>query len=331
MIRSFYLYIVLLMASTISVVAQEIEIRFATLAPKSSAWGKCLSKTAQQLYNDTDKKIKLKVFYGGQMGDETEMVDKINFNQLEGGAFTGNGLGKICVEARVLEIPGMFKTGSEVDYVYDRVEDDLNKYFAKKGKGFYLISLSETGFAYFFSKKDIKNIDDIRKTKMWIWKGDKLVLEFMNMLNIPAVPVNFTEVVSSLQTGLIDGFYVTPTGAVSLQWNNEIKTMLDMPITSVTGGLVISMDSWNKLSQAQKTLFRNIAKKNVKELMIANRQADSDTITLLKQNGVKINHSTDPADLMAATGAKLEAKLSDMVPGDLLKKVRSLVAEARKK
>jgi TRAP-type C4-dicarboxylate transport system substrate-binding protein len=330
MFRAFFLYGVLFTFCTSVLSADEIEIRFATLAPKSSAWGKFLSKTTAQLFNETDKQVKLKVFYGGAQGDESEMVDKINFNQLEGGAFTGNGLGKICIESRVLEIPGMFKNGAEVDYVYERMEDDLNKYFIKKGKGFYLISLSETGFAYFFSKKDIKCMEDIRKTKMWIWKGDKLVLEFMNQFNIPAVPVNFTEVVSSLQTGLIDGFYVTPTAAVSLQWNNEIKTMLDMPITSVTGGLVISLESWNKLSPKQKATFKSVAKRNVKELMVANRQADLDTINLLKQNGVKINRSTDAPDLMEKTGKNLEAKLGDMVPAELLKKVRALVLEARK-
>ena len=154
--------------------------------------------------------------------------------QLDGAAFTGNGLGHVCREARVMEIPFLFDAAAEVDYVYERLEDDLNIYFKKNG--FHLIGLSETGYAYFFSQVDIKNLADVRKSKMWSWKGDELAEVIMRALEVPDIPINFTEVISSLQTGLIDGFYCTPTAAVSLQWYTEAKYFLNQPICNVTGG-----------------------------------------------------------------------------------------------
>lgn len=309
--------------------SDEVRIRFASLAPQSSAWGKCLSGIARDVYKET-KEVKIQVFYGGTMGDEGEIGDKIGYKQLDGGAFTGNGLGRITPEVRVLEIPGLFSKSSEADYVYDRIEKDLQPYFAKKG--YYLISLAETGFAYFFSKKNISSVDDIRKTKMWMWKGDRLAVEFMKALKIAPIQVNFTEVVSSLQTGLIDGFYATPYGAAALQWDKEASFMLDMPMVDVTGGLVMSMDSWNKLSAKQKEVMSSVTKRFVRELTLANRTSDAETIQLFKKNGLAVNASKDPADLMARTGLEMEKGLAGtLVPAELIQKTRSLALEARKK
>lgn len=303
-------------------------IYFATLAPKSSSWGRALSKTAVEVYKQSGKEIKIKIYYGAQQGDEEEMVKKIRLNQLDGGAFTGNGLGLLSEEVRVLELPGLFNNSKEVDYVYEKIEPKLNNYF--RDNGFELVSLSETGFAYFFSKKNIKSVEDIRKTKMWIWKGDKLVYTFMNELDIPAVPVNFTEVVPSLQTGLIDGFYNTPTAAVSLQWYNEINTMLDLPMVNVTGGVVFSEQGWSKLSSSEQSMVRKVFKEQLEGLKTANRKSDAESIAIMKENGIKINASSTSIVDMRKTGEVIAKKLEDdMIPAALYDEVQNHLKAVR--
>ena len=212
----------------------EVRIKFATLAPSSSSWGKSLSMMARAVRSRTDKNVLIKVYYGAKMGDEIEVAKKMAVGQLDGAAFTGNGLGQVCLEARVMEVPFLFNSSSEVRHVYELLEDDINVYFEKNK--FHLISLTETGYAYFFSKSDIRNFDDVRKSKMWAWKGDQVANIIMQEVDIPSIAINFTEVIPSLQTGVIDGFYCTPTAAISLQWHLEAKYMLDQPICNVSGG-----------------------------------------------------------------------------------------------
>ena len=85
------------------------------------------------MYKSTEKKIKIKVYYGGQMGDEAEIAKKIQVNQLDGAAFTGNGLGYVCPEARVLEIPFLFDNNfAKTDKIYQVMEKKLQSYFKKK-------------------------------------------------------------------------------------------------------------------------------------------------------------------------------------------------------
>lgn len=266
----------------------EVRIKFATLAPKSSAWGRCLSLVAREVWKKTDKQVLIKVYYGAQMGDEEEMAKKITVGQLDGAAFTGNGLGYVCHESRVMEVPFLFNSYEEVDYVYKHLENELNIYFKKNN--FYLLGYLDAGYAYFFSQVNIKNFQDIRESKMWMWKGDTLAEVFMRVLEVPAIAIGFTEVVPSLQTGLIDGFYCTPTAAISLQWHLDAKYLLDQPFCSVTSGLVMAEKSWQKLSPNQQDLLIRSVKNHVAVLKKKSRQSDRETIQLLaKERGYQIN------------------------------------------
>lgn len=317
-------------ATAINPMGPEIKVTYATLAPQSSTWGKSLSQFTRFLFRFSGQTIRLKVFYGGQMGDEAEMVEKIQAKQIDGGAFTGNGLGRISGDSRVLEIPGLFRSLEEVDYVYPRMEPAINVYYEKKG--LHLVCLTETGYAYFFTKKPVKSLDDVRKTKMWLWKGDVLVAEFMQELKIPAVPVNFIEVNSALQTGMIDGFYATPSGAAAMQWNNQVGCMYNMPITMVSGGLVISLDVWKKMNTAQQELFTQGARKMVQQLAKDNRASDKQAIAAFAQTGMAIQPPGDPADVMDRTGQAIESRLSgNLYPAELRTRARALVNEFRSK
>lgn len=307
-----------------------IELKFATLAPQSTAQGKALRAIARDLFFQSEKTIKLMVYYGGQMGDETEMIEKIQYKALDGGAFTGLGLGNACSEVRVLELPGLFQNPSEVDHVYSAIEPVLDNYFRKKG--YVLICLAETGNAYFFSKQNIKSIADIRASKMWLWKGDRLVEEFMKELRIPARPVNFTEVIPSLQTGLIDGVYCSPAPLAALQWHTEIKYMLDLPISYVTGGFVISLSSWKKLSADQQKIIREVMKKAVIGLTAENRANDRETLLLLQKNGIGINKASGESAVITETGKKLRSTLNGVLfPAELVQQIDTILSQFRKK
>ena len=308
----------------------EVKIKFATLAPSSSSWGRCLSQIARSVRNKTDKNVLIKVYYGAKMGDEEEMAKKITVGQLDGAAFTGNGLGHVCSEARVVEMPFLFNSSEEVRHIYDLLEYDLNFYF-KKNK-FHLISLTETGNAYFFSKASIHNLTDVSKTKMWVWKGDRVAEVMMQAVGIPAIAINFTEVIPSLQTGLIDGFYCTLTAAISLQWHLEAKYLLNQPACNVSGGVVMSEVGWNKLSPEEQKILTQESKKYIKILEKKNHQSDKETLELLKQNGYQINAYNGDFNEFSEIRNQVVKKMIDLkiFPESLYRKVETDLKRYRK-
>src|SRR5215470_15855685 len=95
------------------------EIKVATLAPKGSAWAKILEEGAKSIADKTDGRVQIKYFFSGSQGDERDVVRKMKLGQLDGAALTAVGLGLIKGDVRVLELPFLFKTDKELDYVRD--------------------------------------------------------------------------------------------------------------------------------------------------------------------------------------------------------------------
>ena len=118
---------------------------------------------------------------------------------------------------------------------------------------------------------------------MWSWKGDKLAAVMMKAMDIPAIPISFIEVLSSLQTGIIDSFYCTPYASISVQWNTQSKYMIDLPIANVSGGMVISQSGYDKLNSDEKKLLKQICSKYVKKLIDYNRLEDARAIEEMKK------------------------------------------------
>ncbi|MFC1504017.1 TRAP transporter substrate-binding protein DctP [Spirochaetota bacterium] len=304
-------------------------IKIATLAPEGSLWGACLDQIKKDVYFATEKNVRIKIYYGGKMGDENAMVDKIKIGYLGGGAFTGRGLGEISTEIRILEVPRLFRSSKEVDMVQKALYGDLDKVFGEKG--FKIIGIIDTGFAYFFSKKDITSIKDIQKSKMWMWQGDPLVYQFMKSFEIKAKALNFIDVIPSLQTGMINGFYCSPMACISLQWFTEAKYMLDYKLASVCGAFVLSKKAWQRLSEEeQKTVFE-ISNKYLRELVEKNRQNDAESIELLKKYGITINKPSGDLAVYEEISREVKKSLEEKIyskqisqkADDLLAKQRS--------
>src|SRR6478736_2791373 len=127
--------------------ADNVELRIATLAPDNSSWTETLDKAASEVKDKTAGRVTLKYFKGGSQGDERDYIRKIKLGQLDGAAVTAIGLAMIDESIRVLELPMMFNSVDELDYVADKMWPYFQKKF--KDKGFRLNDRGEVGWIYF--------------------------------------------------------------------------------------------------------------------------------------------------------------------------------------
>jgi TRAP-type transport system periplasmic protein len=262
------------------------EIRIATLAPKGSPWMSVLDKAAAEIKEKTGSRVTLKYFEGGQQGDERDAVRKVEGGQLDGAAVTSVGLSMIDESIRVLELPRLFASEEEVDYVADKMWPYFQAKFEKKG--WKLNDRGEVGWIHFISKSPITSMAALKKEKIWQWGDDKLVKAMFAKLGLSGVPLGVPEVDPSLTSGRINAAYGSPVAAVALQWYSKIKYMSSMPMSFGIGATVVRMKSLEKLSADDQKTVAEIGKSASKKLRRTLRKANADAKTTMTRKGVQI-------------------------------------------
>jgi len=266
--------------------AERLELRIASLAPSGSPWMNLLDKSASEAHEMTRGRVSLKYFEGGQQGDERDFVRKIKLGQLDGAAVTAVGLAMIDESIRVLELPMMFASVEEFDYVADKVWPYFQKKFDKKG--FKLTERGEVGWIYILSKTKIEKLDDLRRQKLWLWGDDQVVGAMFKKLGLNGVPLGVPEVDAALSSGKIDACYSSPVAAVALQWYSKVKFMTSMPIGFAIGATVVSNDAYTKVSPEDVRTLTELNRSTSRKLRKLIRKANEDATSVMSRKGVTL-------------------------------------------
>ncbi|VAW70355.1 TRAP-type C4-dicarboxylate transport system, periplasmic component [hydrothermal vent metagenome] len=262
-------------------------LKFATLIPADTAWMNSIQAWSDELKAKSNGRLQLKIYPGGVMGDEPDVLRKIRSQQLHGAFFTGYGIGRIYPPARVLEMPFLFKNTDESDFVRNKIMPDIEKGFSEKG--FELLGWPEVGFLHFFSKQPINSLEELKTRHIWLWQGDPMGEAFSEAAGVSPVPLSIMDVYTQLsaQHGSIDTVYNSPFGALAMQWHTKLKYASNVPLTNAIGGLVVSHRFYNKLPEDLKQLLKSSGATTADKINRDSRRDNQKSIALLKQSGIQ--------------------------------------------
>ncbi len=306
-------------------------LKFATLAPSGTTWMNILQEWGDEVKKQSNNRLIFKFYPGGVHGDEPDILKKMRFNQLQGGAFTGYGIGRMYSPARVLELPFMFDTVEEVDAVRHELMPEIIEGF--HDNGYELLGWMEIVFIHMFSKKPISTLEDIRSTRVWLWQGDELGKAIFNASDISPVPLSIIDVYTSLSTGLIDTVYAPPLGAIALQWFTKTKYVNSIPLTNAIGGLVVSRRYFEKLPADLQTILRETGHEYGEKLVTATRadyQKSVDELKLRDLVFVEPGDDMQKEDLIKIRDIAAEILIeSNYIPEAFFNKTRALLQQYR--
>ncbi len=321
----------LIIVCTLQLSAQQYTIKFATLAPEGSTWITVMKEYDQIIRKESGGRLGFKIYAGGVVGDERDVLRKIRLGQFQSAGITGVGIGEIAKSARILDAPFLFKNHAEVDYVMGQYDAELRKEF--EAGGYVLLGWAEVGFVYVFTNTPVTKVDDIRKVKMWQWEGDPLAEATFKAFGINPIQLSITDVLTSLQTGLINAMYISPYAGVSLQWYTATKYMFDFPLTNSSGAVVLSKRDFDKMPpDLQEILLRN-GKQLMRKLTELSRQENIKSLDVLKKSKI-IFTKPDPKEVPQYEEIGKNARrlmVGKLYSEDLLKRVEQSVAEFRVK
>ncbi len=262
-------------------------LKFATLIPPDTAWMNSIQEWSDELEQKSQGRLKIKIYPGGVMGDEPDVLRKIRSRQLHGAFFTGYGIGRIYPPARVLEMPFMFHSTEESDYVRNHIMPEIQQGFREKG--FELLGWPEVGFLHFFSKQPINSLEQLKQRHIWLWQGDPMGEAFASAAGVSPVPLSIMDVYTQLsaQHGSIDTVYNSPFGALAMQWHTKLRYASMVPMTNAIGSLVVSHRFYNRLPDDLKELLKETGQDVAEEINQDARRDNQQSITLLKKSGIE--------------------------------------------
>ncbi|HXX34443.1 MAG TPA: TRAP transporter substrate-binding protein DctP [Thermodesulfobacteriota bacterium] len=287
--------VALVLAAPASGEEKGMVIKLATLAPEGSSWAKAFNALNSEIIKKTENKVQFRIYPGGVLGDEKDVLRKMKIGQIQGAALTAGGLSAIYKDIDVLQIPFLFQNYGEVDYVLTKMDSYFRKGFEENG--YVLLGWSEAGFLYLMSTIPIASVSDLKKAKVWIWEESPMSKAIFDEAGVSAIPLSIPDVMVGLQTGLVNVVYVPPTGAISLQWFTKIKYVTDVPLVYLLGGLVLRKDTFNQIPPSLQSVLLESFQKHLEPLKTVTRDENRDAMKVMTKQGVKlVTPSKDQVD-----------------------------------
>jgi TRAP-type C4-dicarboxylate transport system substrate-binding protein len=260
--------------------------KVATIAPQGSIWTKRFRDFVAEVDEKSKGEVEFKVYPGGIMGDDRAIFRKMRVGQLHGGGFTMTGIGAVVPEFSVMGIPFLFRSYEEVDHVRNGLLPAFRKAFAEKG--LELVAMTEVGFVYSMSTTPIATLDELKKTKTWAPEGDLLSIVYLKTLGITPLPLAIPDVLTSLQTGMVETVFNSLYGSIVLQWFTKTKYISDIPFGYAYGGFLLDRNKFAGLPEPYQLMIRETAQKHFSLLISDTRKSNSDSRQVLQDNGISL-------------------------------------------
>ena len=273
-----------------NVFAADMQLRIGTLVPKNSLYHRQLLEMGEA-WRKAQGGGKYLVFPDGSQGGEADMVRRMRIGQLQGGLLSVVGLREIEPSIAALQnMPLMFRSWEEVDYVREKMRPAMEQRFLEKG--FVVLAWGDAGWVRFFSKKPAFRPDDFKGMKFFAWGSESEQQEIMKSLGYTPVPLETGDILPAIQTGMIDAVPSTPYFALATQIYGTAQNMLDLNWAPIVGALVVTKKAWDEMSPAGQQALRDAGARAGTQIRTKARQEVDEAVDAMKKRGLTVNTPT---------------------------------------
>jgi TRAP-type C4-dicarboxylate transport system substrate-binding protein len=320
----------------LAVSARAQKIDMATLAPADSTWFKVMENMGSEWKKISGGSVNLVIHAGGVLGDEPECVRRLDHQSIQAAGLSGAGLGDIDPGVACLQIPMMFDSYEELDYVRDRVAPKLEQRLRQKG--YEVLYWSDVGWVQFFSTIPVQRLDDLRKLRLFTWAGSATEEELWRANRFRVVPLPATDIISQLKMHNLDAVPETALYAETTQLYSLTPYMCDVKWAPLVGATIISKRVWDAIPAAQRGLMLAAARKSGDALKEDIRAQGNRAIATMMagqpgKKSLKLTVTHPDAAALAEWRRETEAMYpkikGEMVPPDLFDEVQKLRDEYR--
>lgn len=313
-IKKTFITLAVLVSSVFSLTAQT-SLKIATIAPSRSVWDIEAKKLSQDWAEITNGKVKMQFMNATAMGGETGVVAKLNAVRpgqkapIDGAIFTNIGISALAPDTNIFTTcaPFLFRNQEEIEYVFDKFQPQMAS--ALSEKGYVLIGQFMIGWAYFYTKKPVHTLDDLKSQKLYTSGfGMATMSDTFKAAGFKTEDIPDNKLLQSLKSpGGVEGFYSIPMYAYAGQYYKSLPYILNVPLCPIIATFIINEKTWNSFSAAeQKAMLKSIEEAE-KVFLEEQKNADKEYIDLCVKGGCELITLSD-----AENKAMEEALRKDM-------------------
>lgn len=304
-------------------------LKFATVAPKGTSFHVALQRMAQQ-WKSAPGGVNVTIHTDGAMGSESDVVRRMRLGQLHGALLTASGLAEIDPSATALqEMPMMFADLAEVDYVRSQMQTMISARL--RSKGFVVLFWGDAGWVRFFSRKEAMTPAEFRSQRVFVTASDRHQADLMKKIGYNAVPLEFSDALTSLKTGMIDVIPTAPFHALAGQYFTVAKHMLELNWVPLVGALVVTSEQWDALPTETQLAFARAAAAAGTEIQKRGRAESDQAVAAMKKRGL-VTHALTPQarrEWEKVAKSLYPSIRGGRVPADVFDEVQRLLAARR--
>ena len=302
--------LLVLFALAISLTAEATTLKIATVTPEGSGWMKSMRAGAKEIKDRTEGRVNLKFYGGGVKGDDKKVLRLIRIGELHGGAFSPAALSSQYADLNLYGLPMTFDSLEEAAYVRKHMDERLMQ--GLEDAGWVNFGFAAGGLSVLMSNPKIETFEDLRGKKIWLPEGDRIGLEAMKALKLSPVPLPLTDVLTGLQTGLIDAVGMSPIGALVLQWHTKVTYITELPLVYTYGFMAIDKKAFNKIDEADQAIVREVMERTYREFDEQNPVENREAFQALVNAGLEVVEiNVDDYNRTRAAVASTIAELGD--------------------
>ena len=302
--------------------------KIATISPDGLGWMSKFRVGLERIEAETNKRVTFKIYPGGVQGDDATVLRKMRIRQLNGGVFAAGSLTRFFPDLQVYNLPLQFRSYEEVDFVRARMDSYISDGLRKAG--IKTFAFTETGFAYLLANEPVSSLADLRKLKAWIPDNDPIAAELIKSFDVSPIPLNITDVLPALQTGMINAVVGPPSVILALQWHNHLTHLMNLPLVYIYSMLAMDMKVYSKASSTDQDTVVKILDE-VFELVGRETRSDNErALQALKKIGITFVEPTDKAEWQTAADLSVQKLMrSGEISGEVVNTYLELLKNFR--
>ncbi|WP_133468090.1 TRAP transporter substrate-binding protein [Paraglaciecola marina] len=298
----------------------QVFLRAADVHPSQYPTAQSVIYMGKRIAEMSNNDLVMKHYAAAQLGQEKDTILATIFGAIDINRINVAPLGNIAQELQVLSLPYLFR---DQDHMYSVLEGEIGEQLLDYLTPHHLVGLAflDSGARSFYTKKPINKLSDMKGLKIRVQNTDMFV-RMMDALGANATPMSFGQVYESLLTGVIDGAENNWPSYVSTRHFEAAKYYTLDRHSMVPEVIVMSEESWNKLSKEHQFIVKKAAKEASKHMRVIWNERVNKAKAQAIQAGIIINENIELDEFVRAVEPLYQDVMQDPELADLITKIR---------